>query len=227
MSERIDGQVPSPTPAPGEPVSTPSPDPNPAPTPTPGDPSPTPNPEPRVFDENYVKGLRTEAANYRTKAGEWQQKAETLEREKMSDTQKLTTDLEKYKTDTVPTLTSENRALRVQVAAHKLGIVDPDAASRLLDWSKIEAGSSVEDVLSELATARPWLKPAPATTTVPPVQTPQTPAPQITSPANPPVDATTPSFTGSQLRAMSQAEMSANFDAVQQAMAAGRVDYAK
>lgn len=51
----------------------------------------------------------------------------------------------------------------VRLQAAKMGIVDPDAAAKLLDWSELEyddagAPTNVEDLLSDLLKAKPYLK---------------------------------------------------------------------
>jgi hypothetical protein len=55
------------------------------------------------------------------------------------------------------------RDLQVQVLATKVGIVDPSAASALLDWSKIEDpddDKQVEKALRELVKEKTYLVPA-------------------------------------------------------------------
>lgn len=57
-------------------------------------------------------------------------------------------------------LSKQNRELRVQLAASKLGIVDPEAASLLLDWDSVENPDdpkAVERALKGLVKDREWL----------------------------------------------------------------------
>lgn len=186
-------------------------------------PSPEPTAESKVFDEAYVKGLRTENANWRIKSKELQDKVDALEREKLSEVDALKLDVTKYKDDIVPTLTRDVQTLRVQVEAAKLGIVDPEAASLLLDWKSINEGTPISDALLNLVEARPWLKQA---TGQPPVQTsPVTPPKPATqsNPAVPPAPGAR-TYTKGELERMSQAEMAPILPDVLLAMKEGRVD---
>ena len=90
--------------------------------------------------------------------------------------------------------TMQERIVRYEVEkeAGKLGIIDPDAATKLLDWSQIEyeedgTPKNADKLLAALVKQRPWLKPAP---TPEPEKTEQntTPAPatQQVTPGTPP-----------------------------------------
>lgn len=64
--------------------------------------------------------------------------------------------------------TMQERIVRYEVEkeAGKLGIIDPDAATKLLDWSQIEyeedgTPKNADKLLAALVKQRPWLKPAP------------------------------------------------------------------
>lgn len=57
-------------------------------------------------------------------------------------------------------LETDNRTLRVQVAASKLGILDPDAAAKLIDWETVNDPTDrkqVEKALKALVSEKPWL----------------------------------------------------------------------
>lgn len=63
----------------------------------------------------------------------------------------------------------QERIVRYEVEkeAGKLGIIDPDAATKLLDWSQIEyeedgTPKNADKLLAALVKQRPWLKPAQA-----------------------------------------------------------------
>jgi hypothetical protein len=49
------------------------------------------------------------------------------------------------------------RLARADAVAVRAGVVDPDAAQKLLDWESVEKGASIEDAMAALVTAKPWL----------------------------------------------------------------------
>jgi hypothetical protein len=224
------GQEPTPT---GEVVAPPAtPDNSPPVDPAPIDPvtPPTPDSQPTVFDETYVKQLRSENANHRIKNKELQEALEAYQRKERSDLENLTNDVTKYRGD-IDNLKRENQKLLVQVEAAKLGIVDPEAASLLLDWSAIDTGKPVNEALADLLDSRPWLKQVQQTQapTTPPVQTPTTPTPPANpaNPANPDKHEGKKRYTKGELDAMSQAQMAAELDDVLYAMEHGLVDLSR
>lgn len=77
------GQEPSSPPTPGQ-----EPGPGQEPTPSPTTPE-TPPAEPKTFDETYVKQLRTEAADWRTKAQAAETKVREFEDKDKSETERL------------------------------------------------------------------------------------------------------------------------------------------
>ena len=103
------------------------------------------------------------------------------------------------------------RAVQIQMQAQRLGIVDPEAAEKLIDWSQIaDSDEARAQALQELVKARPWLSQSPQ---------PQAPA---TSAANPPRSGTNPvTFTKAQLQDRKFWE--ANRDAIMTAMREGRI----
>lgn len=79
--------------------------------------------------------------------------------------------------------TMQERMVRYEVerVASTLGIIDPDAATKLLDWSQIEyeedgTVKNADKLLAALVKQRPWLKPVP---------TPEPEAEQKVTPAQP------------------------------------------
>lgn len=106
----------------------------------------------------------------------------------------------------------------IEREAGRIGIIDADAAARLIDSSKLifEAGrpTNVSELLTELVAARPYLAPQPgATQTQPPVQSGQG--------ANPARPGQPGSFTRSQIA--DRAFWTANREAIQAALKAGRI----
>lgn len=209
------------TTAPATPDNTTPVDPAPVDPATP--PTPTPAPEPKVFDETYVRGLRTENANHRIKNKELQDQLDEYQRKERTELENLQADLGKTQGD-MDRLKQENQKLLVQVEAAKLGIVDPEAASLLLDWKAIENGAPVNEALANLLDTRPWLKKVEATAPTTPA-TPVTP-PAPTTPASPanPAHEGKRRFTRSELERMSTQEAAAQIEDINYAMANGLVD---
>lgn len=106
-----------------------------------------------------ARKLRSEAKNLRERAKAAEKERDALKAAGMSDTEKRDADLAK-KDEQITTLESELRNLRVQAAAGGLGFVDPETATRLLDWDEIDDPSDksqVEKALRNLAKAKPFL----------------------------------------------------------------------
>lgn len=223
---RVMGQEPTPT---GEVVAPPAtPDNTPPVDPAPVDPvtPPTPDPQPTVFDETYVKQLRSENANHRIKNKELQEALEAYQRKERTDLENLSNDVTKYKGD-IDSLKRENQKLLVQVEAAKLGIVDPEAASLLLNWSAIESGTPVNEALADLLDSRPWLKQTQAAATpAPTTPAPTTPPPPAnpTTPAVPDQHEGKPRYTKTQLEGFTQAQTAADLENILYAMEHGLVD---
>jgi hypothetical protein len=127
--------------------------------------------------------LRNEAASWRTKLREAEEREKQLqtqlkehERSQLSDQEKVAAELEETKTaraEVERQLALSNVAVReslleadtVKAAVHpELGIIDPDAAFRLLDRSSIEwdddtgRATNLPEVLKALVEARPYLQ---------------------------------------------------------------------
>jgi hypothetical protein len=112
--------------------------------------------------QKLVNEANAEAAKNRVKLKE-------IEDKDKSEAQKL-----KEQNDQ---LVAQNRLFSVQVAAQKLGIVDPQAAALLLPADT--PAEQIELRLTEMLAARPWLKGVPSVTT-PPGNPPKQPTSALT-----------------------------------------------
>lgn len=131
----------------------------------------------KTFDETYVKQLRSEAAQYRTKAKELEQKLQTMPQEitaKILQALGLEPDpnknFEKQLEDArAKAREAEQRAnerlilAEVKALAAEMGLVDADAALALMDRSKIAVKDDgtvegAKEALEALVAAKPWLK---------------------------------------------------------------------
>jgi hypothetical protein len=154
----------------------------PAPTPQAGEPPPanpsgtdTPKPSSRSVDdlEKEIAALRKENAERRVKLTAFEKAQADAEAAKLTELEKA----KKAQADAEAKATQHEREmqeLRVTVSierqASKLGIVDSEAAAKLLDWSEIEyddAGKpkNIDKLLEKLAKDKPYLvgKPGAAT----------------------------------------------------------------
>jgi len=126
-------------------------------------------PEPEKFDAEYVRKLRAEAAEYRRRLRELEQAVKQHEEAKLSETERLQRRLaELEKERALWERERQERVLRYEtmLAASRLGIVDPEAAYRLLDLSQLEFDEdgrpkNLEKALRELLRARPYLAGSP------------------------------------------------------------------
>lgn len=187
--------------------------------------------QPKTYDETYVKQLRDEAASYRVKAKETEDRLKALEAQSKELPAKLLKALglepdpnknwekqvqEAQAAAQAATEKANQRLIRaeVKVAAAALGIVDPDAALALADLSKVQVAddgtvSGVKEALEALAKAKPYLigKPGQAA---------------LGSGSNPGANTgNTQTFTREQLRSMSPEEIDKNWAAIQRQMEAG------
>lgn len=166
------------------------------------------------FDAEYVRKLRAEAAEYRKRLRELEQKAQEQENAKLSETERLQKRLAELEREQAAYQRErQERTLRYEtmLAASRLGIVDPDAAYRLLDVSRIEFAedgtpANIEAALKELIRVRPYLAAQPNS------GSPTNPARSQGSPAT---------FTRSQLRDPNF--FKAHREAIMQAMREGRI----
>lgn len=170
-------------------------------------------PEPEKFDAEYVKQLRREAAEYRKKLRELEQIVKQHEEAKLSETEKLQKRLAELEREQASWQQErQERTLRYEtmLAASRLGIVDPEAAYKLLDLAEIEfdedgSPRNLEKALRDLIAKRPYLAGAAGGSP--------------TNPARSQVSPTT--FTRSQLRDPNF--FKAHRDAIMQALREGRI----
>jgi hypothetical protein len=137
----------------------------------------------KTFDETYVKQLRSEAAQYRTKAKELEQKLQTMPQEitaKVLQALGLEPDPNKnfekqLEEARAKARDGEQRAnerlmrAEVKALATEMGLVDADAALALMDRSKVAVKDDgtvegAKEALEALVAAKPWLKKAPGQT---------------------------------------------------------------
>lgn len=169
--------------------------------PTAGTPGQDPT-KPTMTLEQALEALaatRREAAAHRTEAQALKKAQQEAENAKLSESEKLTkraaqleADLEAERVDRRDVI---NR-YEVQLQASRLGIVDPDAAVKLLDWSTVEyredgSPKNLDAALQALIKARPYLV------------SPGTPGAGATNPAR---NHSQGSLTKAQIEAMAPAE---------------------
>lgn len=112
-----------------------------------------------LVPKREVQEANREAQNLRERLRKTEEERDSLKQSQMSDQEKVSQENQTLK-DTVSTKDTEIRDLRVQVLAQKVGIVDPEAASRLLDWDSIkkpEDADEVEKALRKLLEDKPYL----------------------------------------------------------------------
>lgn len=122
--------------------------------------------EPERFDAEYVARLRAEAAGYRKRVRELEQVAKQNEDAKLSETERLQKRLaELERQQSTYEQERQERTLRYEVmlAAGRMGIVDPEAAYRLLDLASIEFDAdgrpqAIDKALTELVQQKPYLR---------------------------------------------------------------------
>jgi len=167
------------------------------------------------FDADYVRKLRAEAAEYRRRLREFENRVKAEEEAKMTEQEKLQkrlAELEREKTEYKQLLQARTLEYEVKLQASRLGVVDPDAAYRLLDLKRIEFDddgkpTNLEKALKELVAQKPYL-----------VASGGMPSP--TNPAQGRISGQQV-FTRSQLR--DQKFFATNRDAIMQAMREGRI----
>lgn len=123
---------------------------------------------PETFDADYVRKLRAEAAANRKKAQEANDRLKAIE-----DAQKSALELATEKLAELERANAELQERQQQIrnqtaittAAQKAGVVDLDAAYRLLDPAEFdyddnERLKNADALVARLIEAKPWLKPA-------------------------------------------------------------------
>jgi hypothetical protein len=117
------------------------------------------------YDAAYVRKLRAEAAEYRRKLRELERELRRRDEEKLSETERMRmrlSELERELTQRELVLREHTLRYETMLRARELGIIDPDAAYRLLDLSEVEYDESgqptnIEKLLRELVRKRPYL----------------------------------------------------------------------
>jgi hypothetical protein len=124
-----------------------------------------PEAEEERFDAAYVRKLRAEAAEYRRKLRELERELRKRDEEKLSEAERMRmrlSELEKELSQRELLLREHTLRYETMLRARELGIIDPDAAYRLLDLSEVEYDESgrptnIEKLLRELVRRRPYL----------------------------------------------------------------------
>lgn len=126
-----------------------------------------------------LKKANSEAAKRRREYSEAAKKAEELDRlkaeteaQKLSETERLQKQIADLQTKLDTTQKQGKERIvqyEVRLQAAQMGIVDPDAAARLLDWDAIEYDENgspvnVKDLLQELLKEKSYLRARPAPT---------------------------------------------------------------
>jgi hypothetical protein len=117
------------------------------------------------FDAEYVRKLRAEAAEYRRRLRELESKVKSEEEAKMTEQERLQkrlAELERKEAEYQRVIQSRTLEYEVKLLAVRLGIVDPDAAYRLLDLKQIEFDDdgrpvNLEKVIRDLIATKPYL----------------------------------------------------------------------
>jgi len=168
------------------------------------------------FDIEYVRKLRAEAADYRKRLRELEGKVRADEEAKLTEQERLQkrlAELERKEADYQMALQARTLEYEVKLHASRLGVVDPEAAYRLLDLKQIEFDedgkpTNVEKAIKELVAKKPYLVSS---------------AGAVPSPAYPAQGRISGQqvFTRSQLR--DPKFFAANREAIMQAMREGRI----
>lgn len=106
-----------------------------------------------------ARKLRSENKSLRDRAKTAESRVQEFESQGKSREEKMQAELEKTG-ETVSKLTAANRSLQVQVLASEVGIVDPLAAAKLVDWDTVEDVTdrdAVKAALENVAKAHPAL----------------------------------------------------------------------
>lgn len=112
----------------------------------------------RQTSSEEVRRVRSEAKNLRSRLREAERERDDLRKRTQTDDERKSSDLSRAQGEN-ERLKSQVQSLLVQVAATRVGIVDPDAAARLLDWEGLDLDDSneLEKRLKKLVREREWL----------------------------------------------------------------------
>lgn len=147
---------------------------------------------------------RKKLSAYEKKEAEEEEKRKTAEEAQLSEierTNKRYAELQASHNDYVQR--TQERLIRYEVErqAGKLGIIDPDAAARLIDWAELEydddgTPNNAAKLLEKLVKSKPYLAPQQASQAEPAPNAPsQTPATSALRPANPALPPMSPGRT--------------------------------
>lgn len=115
----------------------------------PGDKKPD---EPKTFTEDYVKALRSEAANHRTIAKDLQKQLDEVKNAGMTAEQQKDAKIAEYEKK-IADLALASRSKDIALAANKLNAIDPDVVAALVP---ADAGN-IELAIQELKQSKPFL----------------------------------------------------------------------
>jgi len=161
------------------------------------------------FDAEYVRKLRAEAAEYRKRLRELEGKVKADEEAKMTEQERLQkrlAELERKEIEYQQSLQARTLEYEVKLQAAQLGIVDAEAAYKLIDLSEIEFDENgkpvnVDKVLRNLISNRSWL----------------VAGARASSPTNP----ARTKLTIDDIKRMSEAEINKRWDEVRQVLSGG------
>src|SRR5690349_13660101 len=103
-----------------------------------------------------ARKLRSEARNLRSRLKDAEAERDKLRTAQQSDTERLQEQNSSLSTKNAD-LVRENRNLRAQVVAGRVGIVDPELAANLIDWDDADDDSALEKQFNAILKARPYL----------------------------------------------------------------------
>lgn len=118
-----------------------------------------------VFDADYVRRLRAEAADYRRKLRDLEAKVKAEQEAKMTEQEGLRqrlAELEQREAEYQRLLRTRTLEYEVKIQAVQMGVVDPEIVYRLIEPGEIEYDDdgrpkNLEKVLKSLVSARPYL----------------------------------------------------------------------
>ncbi|MCW5933978.1 MAG: hypothetical protein KIT45_06710 [Fimbriimonadia bacterium] len=127
-------------------------------------------PQQNVFDAHYVQQLRREAAQWRKQAQESADKIKQYEESQLSETERLQRQAQEalVRAERAERTAKEARLRsQIETTAAMQGVIDPEAAYRLMDLVSIDFDpegnpQGVQEALSALLQAKPYLVAAPA-----------------------------------------------------------------
>jgi len=163
-----------------------------------------------------LERTRREHAGTRSRLTTLERQQQEADAAKLSDLEKAQRERDTIKAELEAERLERREAINryeVQIAASRLGIVDPDAAAKLLDWDTLEYAEDgsprgVEKALQALIKARPWLAGQQA----------QPPGPQA-NPANPARRNGNPGLTIEDVKRMSPNEVTRRWAEVSKVLA--------